>query len=214
MNKKISLFVADDHPLLLKGLVDELKDYNYDVIDTAENGAIALDKIMELQPTIAILDEEMPRLTGFEVIKKCIEKQINTKFIILTSHKEKAFIYQAKKLNISGYILKDEPFIELHNCIQSVNKGVPYFSTVFTSVFDDEVVPQLKKIKLLSPSERTIVRLVAQEKSSKEIGEQLSVSHRTVEKHRANIIAKLGLSAEMDSLQLWTKEYKEFIYII
>lgn len=214
MNINISLFVADDHPLLLKGLVDELKDYNYNVVDTAENGAIALDKIMELQPTIAILDEEMPRLTGFEVIKKCIEKQINTKFIILTSHKEKAFIYQAKKLNISGYILKDEPFIELHNCIQSVNKGVPYFSTVFTSVFDDEVVPQLKKIKLLSPSERTIVRLVAQEKSSKEIGEQLSVSHRTVEKHRANIIAKLGLSAEMDSLQLWTKEYKEFIYII
>ncbi|MGK0255094.1 MAG: two-component system nitrate/nitrite response regulator NarL, partial [Mariniflexile sp.] len=71
MNKKISLFVADDHPLFLKGLVDELKDYNYDVIDTAENGAKALDKIMELQPTIAILDEEMPKLTGFEVIKKC-----------------------------------------------------------------------------------------------------------------------------------------------
>jgi two-component system nitrate/nitrite response regulator NarL len=211
MNKKISLFVADDHPLLLKGLVDELKDYNYDVIDTAENGAIALDKIMELQPTIAILDEEMPRLTGFEVIKKCIEKQINTKFIILTSHKEKAFIYQAKKLNISGYILKDEPFNELHNCIQSVNKGVPYFSTVFTSVFDDEVVPQLKKIKLLSPSERTIVRLIAQEKSSKEIGEQLSVSHRTVEKHRANIIKKLGLVQEKDILTIWAKEHLEFV---
>jgi two-component system nitrate/nitrite response regulator NarL len=211
MNKKISLFVADDHPLLLKGLVDELKDYNYDVIDTAENGAIALDKIMELQPTIAILDEEMPRLTGFEVIKKCIEKQINTKFIILTSHKEKAFIYQAKKLNISGYILKDEPFNELHNCIQSVNKGVPYFSTVFTSVFDDEVVPQLKKIKLLSPSERTIVRLIAQEKSSKEIGEQLSVSHRTVEKHRANIIKKLGLVQEKDILTVWAKEHLEFV---
>jgi two-component system nitrate/nitrite response regulator NarL len=211
MNKKISLFVADDHPLFLKGLVDELKDYNYDVIDTAENGAKALDKIMELQPTIAILDEEMPKLTGFEVIKKCTEKQIKTKFIILTSHKEKAFIYQANKLNISGYILKDEPFNELHNCIQSVSKGVPYFSTAFNSVFDDEVAPQIKKIKLLSPSERTIIRLVAQEKSSKDIGELLSLSSRTIEKHRSNIIRKLGLVQEKDVLTIWAKEHLEFV---
>jgi two-component system nitrate/nitrite response regulator NarL len=211
MNKKISLFVADDHPLLLKGLVDELKDYNYNVVDTAENGAIALDKIMELQPTIAILDEEMPRLTGFEVIKKCKEKQIKTKFIILTSHKEKAFIYQAKKLNISGYIIKDEPFNELHNCIQSISKGESYFSAVFNSVFDDEVAPQIKKIKLLSPSERTIVRLVAQEKSSKDIGELLSLSSRTIEKHRSNIIKKLGLVQEKDILTIWAKEHLEFV---
>jgi two-component system nitrate/nitrite response regulator NarL len=211
MNINISLFVADDHPLLLKGLVDELKDYNYNVVDTAENGAIALDKIMELQPTIAILDEEMPMLTGFEVIKKCKEKQIKTKFIILTSHKEKAFIYQAKKLNISGYIIKDEPFNELHNCIQSISKGESYFSAVFNSVFDDEVAPQIKKIKLLSPSERTIVRLVAQEKSSKDIGELLSLSSRTIEKHRSNIIRKLGLVQEKDVLTIWAKEHLEFV---
>jgi two-component system nitrate/nitrite response regulator NarL len=211
MNINISLFVADDHPLLLKGLVDELKDYNYNVVDTAENGAIALDKIMELQPTIAILDEEMPMLTGFEVIKKCKEKQIKTKFIILTSHKEKAFIYQAKKLNISGYIIKDEPFNELHNCIQSISKGESYFSAVFNSVFDDEVAPQIKKIKLLSPSERTIVRLVAQEKSSKDIGELLSLSSRTIEKHRSNIIKKLGLVQEKDILTIWAKEHLEFV---
>jgi YesN/AraC family two-component response regulator len=93
MINNISLFVADDHPLLLKGLVDQLKEYKYNVIATAENGALALDKIITLQPSIAILDEEMPLLTGFEVIKKCKENQIHTKFIILTSHKEKAFIY-------------------------------------------------------------------------------------------------------------------------
>jgi YesN/AraC family two-component response regulator len=110
MNNSITLVVADDHPLLLSGLIDQLETYNYNVIASAENGAQALDKIMELQPTIAILDEEMPMLTGFEVIQKCKEKQVATKFIILTSHKEKAFIYKAQKLNISGYIIKDEPF--------------------------------------------------------------------------------------------------------
>lgn len=211
MNSKISIFVADDHPLLLKGLVDQLKEYNYNVIETANNGAIALDKIMELQPTIAILDEEMPRLTGLEIIKKCKEKHVDTKFIILTSHKESTFVYKAKELNISGYIIKDEPFIELHHCIQSVSKGIPYFSTIFKNVLADEVMPQLKKLKLLSPSERIIVKLVGQGKSSKEIGEFLSLSNRTIEKHRSNIIDKLDLDKEKDVLSTWAKAHLEFI---
>jgi two-component system nitrate/nitrite response regulator NarL len=211
MINTITLVVADDHPLLLSGLVGQLKEYNYNVIGTAENGAQALTKIMELQPTIAILDEEMPMLTGFEVIQKCKEQQVATKFIILTSHKEKVFIYKAKKLNISGYIIKDEPFTEIHNCIQSVSKGTPYFSAVFNAVFNDEVAPQLQILKLLSPSERTIVRLVAQEKSSKDIAELLSLSARTIEKHRSNIINKLGLAKEKDILTIWAKENIEFV---
>ena len=211
MISEISLFVADDHPLLLKGLLDQLKEYNYNVVATAENGALALAKIIELQPEIAILDEEMPLLTGFEVIKKCKEKGVNTKFIILTSHKEKAFIYKAKKLNISGYIIKDEPFIEVHNAIQSVSRGTPYFSAVFNSVFEDEVAPQLKQLKVLTPSERTIVKLIAQDKTSKDIADLLSLSTRTIEKHRANIIAKLGISNENESLAIWAKENVEFV---
>lgn len=214
MSNGITIFVADDHPLLLKGLVDELKDYNYKVIGTAENGTSALEKIVALNPTVALLDVEMPMLTGFEVVKKCKEKNIDTYFIILTSHKERGFIHKAQMLNISGYMIKDEPFVELHKCIQSVSKGIPYFSSVFNEVIDKEIAPQLQKIKLLSPSERTIVRLVAQGNSSKEIGEQLSVSSRTVEKHRSNIIAKLDLTPEMDALVVWTKENKEFLSTI
>ncbi|MEH6538207.1 MAG: response regulator transcription factor [Psychroserpens sp.] len=211
MINNITLVVADDHPLLLSGLVGQLKDYNYDILATAEHGAKALELIIDLKPSIAILDEEMPFLTGFEVIKKGREQSLDTKFIILTSHKEKSFIYKAQKLNISGYIIKDEPFEELHNCIQSVSNGVPYFSAVFNSVLENEVSPQLQKMKLLSPSERTIVRLVGQGKSSKDIGEFLSVSPRTIEKHRSNIIAKLGLIKEKDILTIWAKENLEFV---
>jgi len=211
MIQNITLVVADDHPLLLSGLVGQLKDCKYDILATAENGAIALEHIMNFKPTIAILDEEMPIFTGFEVIKKCKELALDTKFIILTSHKEKGFIYKAQKLNISGYIIKDEPFKELHNCIQSVSKGVPYFSSIFNSVLENEVTPQLQKMKLLSPSERTIVRLVGQGKSSKEIGEYLSLSYRTIEKHRSNIIAKLNLAADKDILTIWAKDNLEFI---
>jgi two-component system nitrate/nitrite response regulator NarL len=211
MRNNISLFIADDHPLLLRGLIDQLKEYGYHMLGAADNGATALDQIVKLQPDIAILDEEMPLLTGFEVIKKCKEKNIKTRFIILTSHKEKAFIYKAKKLNIFGYIIKDEPFIEIHKCIQSVSKGVPYFSDFFSSVFKNEVSPELQKLKLLSPSERTIVKLIAQNKSTKEIGELLFVSSRTIEKHRSNIISKLDLGYQKKSLSTWANENKHLI---
>ena len=211
MRDNISLFIADDHPLLLRGLIDQLKEYGYHMLGAADNGATALDQIVKLQPDIAILDEEMPLLTGFEVIKKCKEKNIKTRFIILTSHKEKAFIYKAKKLNIFGYIIKDEPFIEIHKCIQSVSKGVPYFSDFFSSVFKNEVSPELQKLKLLSPSERTIVKLIAQNKSTKEIGELLFVSSRTIEKHRSNIISKLDLGYQKKSLSTWANENKHLI---
>ncbi len=210
----ISIVAADDHPMLLKGLVDELHNYNYNVVASVGNGAQALDKIIELQPTVALLDIEMPLLSGFEVIQKCIEKALKTKFIILTSHKEKGFVLKAKKLNIQGYILKDEPAVELHKCIQEVVKGGTYFSSEFTKILQDQVSPEVEKIKFLSPSERTIVRLVAQGNSSKEIGELLSISSRTVEKHRSNIISKLDLSPEMDALTTWAIEHKELILSI
>lgn len=211
MRKNISVFVADDHPMLLKGLVDELTAHTYSVVGTAENGAQALERIIDLNPDIALLDVEMPMLNGFEVIQKCQGKNLKTKFIILTSHKERGFIHKAKMLNISGYMIKDEPFQALNTCIRSVSNGTPYFSSVFNDVLSTEIEPQLQKIKLLSPSERTIVRLVAQGKSSKDIGEQLSVSSRTVEKHRSNIISKLGLTPQADALVIWTKEFQDIV---
>ena len=212
MNKEeLTLLVADDHPMLLKGLVDTLTEAQYCVIQGVSNGAEAVASICKQHPTIALLDIEMPLLSGFEVIKKCREAQVNTKFIILTSHKEKGFVHQAKKLAISGYLLKDEPFEEIERCIDAVAKGKTYFSTTFDEIFAREVNPHLEKIKFLSPSERTIVRLIAQENSSKEISELLSISTRTVEKHRANIIAKLDLESGTDSLTHWSLEHRELI---
>lgn len=206
-----TILVADDHPMLLKGLLDELQNKGYKVLPGATNGAQALEQILSESPEIAILDIEMPILTGFEVIKKCIENKCNTKFIVLTSYKEKAYVHKAKKLNISGYLLKDEPFSEIENCIQALKKDQKYFSTVFTDVFDKEIYPQMDKIKYLSPSERTIVRLIAQGKTSKEIGDMLSISHRTVQKHRGNIISKLDLPPSMDALNIWASENKELL---
>jgi DNA-binding NarL/FixJ family response regulator len=211
MNHNISILVADDHPILLKGLTDELINLGYNVIDSAANGAQALEIITSKKPDIAILDINMPFLTGLEVIKKCNEATSLTKFIILTSYKEKGVVLKAKKLNISGYLLKDEPISEVHKCIQAVLKGKFYASTIFNEVFKNEVSPEMEKIKYLSPSERTIVRLIANENSSKQISEILTISIRTVDKHRSNIISKLNLSSDNDSLSVWVKENKDLL---
>ncbi|AUC81844.1 response regulator transcription factor [Lacinutrix sp. Bg11-31] len=211
MPNKTTIIVADDHPMLLKGLCEELISNNYSVIGTAENGAIALELITKLNPDLAILDIEMPLLTGFEVIKKCENKKLKTKYIVLTSHKESRFIFKAKTLNISGYLLKDEPFEEMQKCITSISNNKTYFSSTFDSVFESEVSPEIKKIKFLSPSERTIIRLIAQGSSSNEIAESLLISIRTVQKHRTNILSKLDLASHTDSLTVWAKQHKELI---
>ena len=214
MNSKINILVADDHPVLLKGLKDELLDLNFNVLEGANNGAQALEIIVEKKPTIAILDISMPLLTGFEVIKKCKEALSNTKFVILTSYKEKEFILKAKQLKISGYLLKDEPFSEINKCIQEVLKGNFYASSTFNDVFNNEVSPQIEKINFLSPSEKTIVKLIAKRASTKQIAEILSISSRTVDKHRANIISKLDLNSDSGTLSIWVDKNKELLDLI
>jgi DNA-binding NarL/FixJ family response regulator len=211
MNKNITIVVADDHPILLNGLREELLNIGFEVFEGANNGAQALEIIAKKKPTIAILDISMPLLTGFEVIKKSKEGFSNTKFIILTSYKEKRFILKAKQLNISGYLLKDEPFSEIKKCIQQVLKGEFYASSVFDAIFKNEVSTQIEKIKFLSPSERTIVRLIANGNSTKVIAEVLSISSRTVDKHRSNIISKLDLPSGSGALTFWVKENKELL---
>jgi len=209
MNHNTSILVADDHPVLLKGLRDELLNLEFNVLEGATNGAQALELIVSKKPTIAILDINMPFLTGFEVIKKCQLESLKTKFIILTSYKEKGFVLKAKKMKISGYLLKDEPFSEIKKCIKEVSNGRFYASKVFDDVFNNEISPQIQKIKFLSPSERTIVRLIAGENSTREIAEILSISTRTVDKHRSNIISKLDLPS--DSLSVWVKDNKDLL---
>lgn len=211
MNKKPSILIADDHPLLLKGLDEELVSKEYNVIATAINGMQALDLILNREPEIAILDIEMPLLSGIEVIKKSKKEGSKTKFIVLTSHKEQGLIYMSTQLGIDGYLLKEEPMSEIERCIAKVMKNETYFSTTFSRVLETEINPQLEKLKLLSPSERTILRLVAQSMTSKEIADHLLISVRTVQKHRSNIIQKLDIENHDDQLTSWTQKYKELI---
>lgn len=209
--RDISIVIADDHPMILKGLNDELLAYNYNVVGQAVNGRQALELILEKKPTLALLDIDMPFLTGFEVIKLAKEQEIDTKFIVLSFHKENDYISQAKALQINGYLLKEDSFSEIEDCIQCVLNNSVYFSRAFKPGSLESVSEELRRVKHLTSSEKTVLKLVSQQMSSILIAETLFISIRTVEKHRSNIITKLELENTTNTLTNWAYIHRKLI---
>lgn len=212
MNKRdISLILADDHPMILKGLNEELIANNYTVLGQAKNGMQALELILELSPTIALLDIDMPLLTGLEVIKMAKEKGVTTKFIVLSFHKEKEYLTQAKSLQIDGYLLKEDGFFEIERCIEAVLKNEQYFSSSFDITVLENAGSDIKNINKLTPSELTILKIIAKGCSNTELANTLGVSIRTIEKHRSNIINKLEITGGTNALTVWALTNKGVI---
>ncbi len=206
--KKESIIIADDHPLLLKGLSDFLVERGYNVVGRGSDGREAYNLIAKLNPDIAVLDIQMPYLSGLEIAKQCQSNGISTKVVLITFHKETELYLQAKELNIFGYILKEFALEEIENCINSVYQGSPYFSPkILEMLSNSESNPQ--GMDALTPSEKKILKLIACDKTNKEIASLLFISHRTVEKHRSNIINKLNLEQKTNSLLIWAKEHQD-----
>ncbi|MBO3098921.1 response regulator [Gelidibacter pelagius] len=204
-----TIVIAEDHPIMLKGLKQELEQVGYQIIGTAENGLEAVSIITDLNPDIALLDIEMPSLNGFEVMVKCTENiDLKTCFIVMTYHKQKNFVLQAKNSGVHGYLLKEDSIEEIQHCITTVLNGTIYYSKSLGAEFETNVENDLKKLTLLTPSERKIIQLIAQDKNSTEISDMLCVSPRTIQKHRTNIIEKLNLDPAADNLIKWAKEFK------
>lgn len=208
---KSTLVLADDHPLLLKGLESALLSKGFNVIGTANDGSEALRLISEYQPDIAILDIEMPYMDGLSVAKHCQEKRYETKFIILSYHKETEFIARAKNLNLSGYLLKEDALEEIETCIHAVSEGKEYFSKAFQLTEVNDLQTALDRLDALTPSERKILKLIAENLSTKFIADKLFVSQRTIEKHRSNIIQKLDLGGKPNGLTSWVLHNKHFL---
>ncbi|WP_299886435.1 response regulator transcription factor [uncultured Lacinutrix sp.] len=208
---KESIFIADDHPLLLGGLEKFLTDRGFTVIDTASDGFSAYNSIIKLKPEIAILDINMPKLSGIEIARKCQQNKIETKIILNTLYKDEELYFEAKELNVYGYLLKEFALEEIENCLQTVLSGETYFSKDILKYLNVTIRP-LEVLEKLTLTERKTLTLIAQNKTSKEIAEMLFVSIKTVEKHRTNIRVKLGLEPKTHSLLIWVKEnYRLFL---
>ena len=200
--RNLEIFIADDHPILLKGLEEILVEKKFKVVGKATDGQSALNFIIKNSPEIAILDVEMPLKTGIEIAKECKKNNISTKIVLITLHKEIDLYLMAKEIGVFGYILKEFAIDEIESCLESVSNNIPYFSKELKKHmgFTEENNDILKKLSL---SEKRILKLISQHKTNKEIGHLLFISPRTVEKHRSKVILKLDLSRETGSLLTW-----------
>ena len=209
--KNVSIVIADDHPVLLKGLLEEFIINGYNVVGNALNGTEALERVVSLKPTIALLDIDMPFLNGFEVVKGAKEKGSITKFIMFSYHREAEFIAQARSLQIDGYLLKEDSFSEIERCIDMVINGDEFISTAFNSKILKSNFDGILNLNSLTASEMTVLKLVAQQETTLQIADTLSVSSRTIEKHRSNIKAKLWPKKSANLLSLWAVSNKSLI---
>ena len=203
---KPSIIIADDHPLVLKGLQDFLIEKKYNIIGSATNGKDAYNLILKQKPDIAILDIRMPFMTGVEIAKLCKNK-VKTKIILITFERNGILYHKAKELNIFGYLLKEFALVEIENCLNHVLKDEPYFSPVIENYFSDQT--NNLKIDVLTPAEKRVLKLISQNKSAKEIASVFNISDRTVEKHKENIIKKLNIGSHRNNLLIWAKENRD-----
>ncbi len=207
-----SIVIADDHPLMLRGLTDFLTSKGYNIIGSAEDGNAAYNLIVKLKPEIAILDIRMPYKTGLEIAEACKKNNIPTKVILITFDKEEELYDQAKAFNVYGYILKEFAVEEIENCISNVVNGKPYFSEEIASYLNaSNISKKPETLECLTKSELKIVKLISESKTSQEIADELSISVRTVDKHRSNIVHKLELDKKPTSLSIWANVNKDFL---
>lgn len=213
MANKIRLLIADDHPIVRKGLVAAIADETgIKVIAEAQSGEEALQLIREHKPDVAVLDIDMPKLDGLSVAREVSKLSLRTRIIFLTLHKDVDLFRAAIQAGASGYLLKDSAMQELVEGVKTVFSGRQFVSAAIVSLFATvpempAAKPQYNLLENLTPTERQILKLIADGKSSKEIGEELSIHYRTVENHRTNICRKLGIEGA-NALLRFALQYK------
>ena len=198
----LRVLIADDHPIVRSGLRQILEaDADLLVVAEASDGQTALDRITALQPDVAVLDLDMPALDGLQVARAVIAQQLPVAIIFLTMHHETALFQAALELGVKGYVLKDSAADEIISGIKAVAAGqhftslpISAFAQVAGSTSSNARPRQFtSEVDALTPTERRVLKELADYKTSKEIAAEMKISVRTVEAHRNNICQKLGL---------------------
>lgn len=208
MSNRLKILIADDHPIFRRGLCDVIaSDASLNLIGQATNGEEALRLATELRPDIVILDVHMPKLTGLQTAKLIQEQKLPVKVVLLTMHEAEELLNEALELGIQAYVLKENAVEDLVQAIQSVAAGRTFISASLSGLLlrrrerADTLRREKPGLHLLTPTERRILKLIAEDKTSKEIAEELGSALRTVETHRQNMSAKLELSGSHSLLK-------------
>jgi two-component system response regulator NreC len=203
----IRIILADDHTIVRHGLNKLIQQQeDMEVIAQAADGHSAVELTRELSPDMVIMDIGMPDLNGIDATRQIIRDFPHVKVIGLSMHSGKKFVIEMLKAGASGYLLKDCALEELTTAIKTVAAGKIYLSPSITDVVVENYVRHSQKkessaFSLLSQREREVLQLMAEGKTTKQIGQHLHISPKTVEGHRLRLMAKLN----MDSVAKLTK---------
>ncbi len=207
MGAEIEVLIAEDHPIFRKGLRQIVEgEAGLKVIAEAEDGIQALELIRTCRPQVAVLDVDMPGKDGLAVAQEVRLLRLDVALILLTMHKNERFFNAAMDCGVKGYVLKDCASAEIVEGIRAVAAGRAYVTPLLTDYLLNrrraaQLAGEGTPLAALTAAERSVLRLVAEYKTSKEIAEELFISVRTVDRHRANIATKLNLSGAHAVLQ-------------
>jgi DNA-binding NarL/FixJ family response regulator len=208
MRALIKVLIVDDHPLFRQGLRQVIAaDPRFDLVGEAGDGRQGLQLILEKKPDVAVLDVNLPELSGLEVARKLQATKARSRMVILTMYKEEETFNRALDLGILGFVLKENAVEDILDCLVTVARGEPYLSPTISGYLlrrrsrAAQLAARTPGLDDLTKAEQRILLLIAQKKTSKEIAAELFISPRTVEAHRANISTKLNLRGANSLLQ-------------
>jgi len=198
--EKKRIVIAEDHTILREGLRSLLSsNANFEVVGEAGDGREAIRQVKKLKPDLILSDLSMPRMNGMEAIKEIKRESPATKILVLTVHRAEEYILATFRAGADGYLLKDSTHSELLMAVKKVLSGTRYISPEISEKVIEGYIEGKKSLKsrtsweTLTQREREILKLIAEGYRNKEIAEDLCISVKTVEKHRANLMEKLDL---------------------
>lgn len=194
----VKIMIADDHSMIREGLKNLLElDGDIQVISEAVDGEDCLDKLQVVKPDVLLLDINMPKKNGLEVLKSLKSKRSKLKVLVLTVHNEIEYLMKAVDIGVNGYVLKDSESAELKKAIFTVAEVETYIQPSLIPALNAKMIETNKdaeKIKSLTKRELDVLKLLAVGMFNKEVGKRLEISERTVKNHVSNIFKKLGVT--------------------
>lgn len=189
----IELVIVDDHPLILDGMKTALKE-NKEIMlrGVAESGIKLLEMLKFISCDVIIMDINMPDMDGIEATRQVLKKHPEIKIIAFSQYDDKHFIRRMLKSGARGYLLKNTSTDEIINAIKEVNRGVLFLGNNLPNLYKKQDSRKgMPLISILTKREQDVLKLICQEKSTKEIASELFISIHTVETHRANLLSKI-----------------------
>jgi DNA-binding NarL/FixJ family response regulator len=197
------ILVADDFPIVRSGLRKVLDSKpDLEVVAEAEDGAEAVDKALSEDVHLAILDVSMPRMTGIQAAAELHKRKPEIRVLMLSMHDSEPFLFESLKAGASGYVLKSGADNDIVDACRAAMRGESFlYPSAIAALVRDYVERGGRgeeQFDVLTPRELEVLKLIAEANTSKEIAEQLFISVKTVERHRQNILEKLGMSDRVE----------------